>query len=103
LTILSGMIYNIYEIYNVGGEQMRTQMIIRIDPEVKVKLSRLARMEGKTTSQMVRELIEDYTKERDIGIYIDDLWGRIGGKLKSKGVRQRDIDKAIREVRKSRG
>jgi macrodomain Ter protein organizer (MatP/YcbG family) len=97
------LIYDIYKIYNVGGEQMTTQMIIRIDPEVKIKLSKLARMEGKTTSQMVRELIEDYTKERDIGAYIDDLWGRIGGKLRSKGVRQRDIDKAIKEVRKSRG
>ncbi len=82
---------------------MTTQMIIRIDPKVKVKLSRLARMEGKTTSQMVRELIENYTKERDIGPYIDSLWDRIGGKLRSKGVRQRDIDKAIREVRRDRG
>jgi predicted DNA-binding protein len=96
------MIYDIYKIYNVGGEQMTTQMIVRIDPEVKGKLAKLARMEGKTTSQMVRELIEDYTKERDIGTYIDDLWGRIGGKLKSKRVRQKDIDKAIKEVRKSR-
>jgi hypothetical protein len=82
---------------------MTTQMIIRIDPEVKNKLGKLARMEGKTTSQMVRELIEDYTRDRDIGPYIDDLWDRMGGKLKSKGVRQRDIDKAIKEVRRSRG
>jgi hypothetical protein len=82
--------------------QMTTQMIIRIDPEIKVKLSKLARMEGKTTSQMVRELIEGYTKERDIGAYIDDLWGRMGGKLKAKGVRQSDIDRAIKEVRKNR-
>jgi len=82
---------------------MTTQMIIRIDPEIKGKLAKLARMEGKTTSQMVRELIEEYTKERDIGTYIDDLWERIGGKLRAKGVRQRDIDKTIKEVRKSRG
>jgi len=82
---------------------MATQMIIRIDPEVKNRFNKLARVEGKTTSQMVRELIEGYIKERDIGTYIDDLWGRIGGKLRSKGVRQRDIDKAIKEVRKSRG
>ncbi len=81
---------------------MTTQMIIRIDPEVKVKLSKLARMEGKTTSQMVRELIEDYTKERDIGTYIDDLWGRIGGKLRSKGIKQGDIDRVIKESRRSR-
>jgi len=32
----------------------------------------------------------------------DQLWDRIGGKLRSKGVRQRDIDKTIKEVRKNR-
>ncbi len=81
---------------------MATQMMVRIDPEVKSRFNRLARAEGKTTSQMVRELMEDYIKERDIGVYIDDLWGRIGGKLKSKGIRQRDINQAIREARKNR-
>ena len=81
---------------------MTTQMIVRINPEVKQRFNKLARVEGKTSSQMVRELIEDYIKERDIGTYVDDLWGRIGGKLRSKGVRQKDIDKTIKEVRKSR-
>ena len=81
---------------------MTTQMIIRMDPEVKDRFNKLARVEGKTTSQMVRELIEDYIKERDIGTYVDDLWDRIGGKLKSKAVGQKDIDKTIKEVRKSR-
>ena len=80
---------------------MTTQMIVRINPEVKERFNKLARVEGKTSSQMVRELIEDYIKDRDIGTYVDDLWDRIGGKLKSKGVRQRDIDKTIKEVRKS--
>jgi len=82
---------------------MATQMIIRIAPEVKEKFNRLARIEGKTTSQMVREMIEDYIKERDIGTYIDDLWSRIGGKLKSRGIKQKDIDRSIKEVRRSRG
>jgi predicted DNA-binding protein len=82
---------------------MTTQMIVRIDREVKQRFSKLARVEGKTSSQMMRELIEDYIKERDIGTYVDDLWSRIGGKLKSKGVKQRDISRAIKEVRKSRG
>jgi len=81
---------------------MKTQMIIRIDSEIKNRFNKLARVEGKTTSQMVRELIEDYIKERDIGVYIDDLWGRIGGKLKSRGIRERDINRAIREARKNR-
>jgi len=82
---------------------MTTQMIVRIDREVKQRFSKLARVEGKTSSQMMRELIEDYIKERDIGTYVDDLWSRIGRKLKSKGVKQRDISRAIKEVRKSRG
>ena len=81
---------------------MTTQMIVRIDPEVKERFNKLVRVEGKTSSQMVRELIEDYIKERDIGTYVDDLWNRIGKKLKSKGIRQRDINREIRETRKNR-
>lgn len=81
---------------------MTTQMIIRIDSEMKNRLNKLARVEGKTTSQMVRELIEDYLREKDIGTYIDHLWDRIGGKLRSKGINQRDINRAIKESRRNR-
>ena len=81
---------------------MTTQMIIRINSETKNRLVKLARVEGKTTSQMVRDLIEDYIKEKDIGSYIDNLWDRIGGKLRAKGINQRDINRAIKESRKSR-
>jgi len=80
---------------------MTTQMIIRIDSEMKNRLNKLARVEGKTTSQMVRELIEDYIREKDIGSYIDSLWDRIGGKLRGKGVGRKDINRAIKESRKS--
>ena len=79
---------------------MATQMIIRIAPEVKDRFSKLARMKGKTLSQVVRELIEDYVKEQNVGTYIDDLWSRIGGQLRSKGVKQRDIGTAITGARK---
>ncbi len=82
---------------------MTTQMIIRIDDEVKNRLNRLARLEGKTTSEMVRELIEERIKERDIGAYIDDLWNRTGKKLKSKGVTPAMIGKAIKASRIKRG
>jgi predicted DNA-binding protein len=81
---------------------MTTQMIIRIDSEMKNRLNKLARVEGKTTSQMVRDLIEDYIREKDIGTYIDNLWDRIGGKLRSKGINQRDINRAIKESRSNR-
>lgn len=79
---------------------MSTQMIIRIDEEVKNRLSKLARSEGKTTSEMVRGLIEEYIKERDIGSYIDDLWNRTGKKLKVRGVTPATIEKAIKAARK---
>lgn len=79
---------------------MAPQMTIRIDPEIKDSFSKLVRAEGKTASQALRELIEDYIKERDIRTYIDDLWNRIGSKLKSKGKKQRDIRSVIKETRK---
>ena len=78
-------------------------MLIRIDDEVKNRLNRLARLEGKTTSEMVRELIEERIKERDIGAYVDDLWNRIGKILKSKGVTPTAIEKAIKASRKNQG
>jgi predicted CopG family antitoxin len=82
---------------------MSTQMIIRIDEEVKGRLNKLARLEGKTTSEVVRELIEERIKERDIGAYVDGLWGRIGAKLKSKGATPASIEAAVRAARNKRG
>ena len=82
---------------------MTTQMIIRIDNDIKSRLNKLARIEGKTTSEMVRGLIEEYIKERDISAYIDDLWNRTGRKLKSKGVTPASIDKAIKASCKKPG
>jgi predicted transcriptional regulator len=82
---------------------MTTQMIIRINDDVKSRLNKLARSEGKTTSEMVRGLIEEYIKERDIGAYVDDLWNRTGMKLKSKGVSPSMINKAIKASRTKQG
>jgi predicted transcriptional regulator len=86
---------------------MSDHMLIRIDADLKARLARLARAEGKTTSRMVRELIRNYVKERDIGAYVDGLWDRIGAKLKAsgrgRGIRPADIEKAIADTRKGRG
>jgi predicted DNA-binding protein len=76
-------------------------MIVRIDAEVKDRSNKLAEGEGGTVSQMVRELIGNYTKERDISAHVDDLWSRIGRKLKSRGVKQKDIGGAIKGARNS--
>jgi len=78
---------------------MSTQMIVRIDPALKDKVNNLARAEGKSVSEVVRELLEEYVKNRDIGQYVDDLWERIGGKLTTKGISAEEIQQAIRKVR----
>lgn len=79
---------------------MSDQLLIRIDPELKKRLENLSRAEGKTTSGMVRELIREYLKSRDISGYIDGLWDRIGKKLTERGVKPSDLAKEIASVRK---
>jgi predicted transcriptional regulator len=81
---------------------MSEQLLIRLDAELKSKLRRLARAEGKTSSQMVRELIGEYVKDRDIAGYIAGLWDRTGRKLREKGVKPADVDQAVAEVRTGR-
>ena len=78
---------------------MSTQMIVRINPELKNKVNTLAKAEGKSVSEVVRELLEEYVKNRDIGLYIDDLWQRIGDKLVARKIGPKDIQRAIQEVR----
>jgi predicted DNA-binding protein len=74
-------------------------MIVRIDPELKNKVNYLAKTEGKSVSEVVRELLREYVKDRDIGAYIDDLWERIGAKLAAQGVGPEQVRRAIRDVR----
>lgn len=81
---------------------MADQLIVRIDPKLKNKASLQAKSEGKNLSEVVRKLLEDYIKSRDISGYIDNLWDRIGGKIKDKGYTEKDIDSIIREVRKNK-
>jgi len=80
-----------------------TQMIVRIDPALKERVSKLARAEGKSLSGLVRELLERYARERDISSYIDDLWNRIGARLAQNGVSISDIERVIAEVRSENG
>ena len=81
---------------------MANQMVIRIDPNLKNKVSRLAKSEGKNLSELVRELLEKYTKERDMGSYIDELWDNIGRKLSKNNISESDIDRAIKQTRLNR-
>lgn len=78
---------------------MATQMIIRVESSLKNKVSQLAKAEGKNLSELVRELMVKYTKERDMGAYIDTLWDRIGQNFTQKGISEIDIEEAIKQVR----
>jgi Ribbon-helix-helix protein, copG family len=80
---------------------MSDQLLVRIDPDLKKRLEQLSRAEGKTTSRMVRELIGDYVKRRDISGYIDGLWERVGKKLRARGAKPEDIGRAVAAVRKA--
>ena len=78
---------------------MTTQMIIRIEPNLKDKVSSLAKSEGKSLSELVRELLVNYTKDRDMGAYMDSIWGAIGDKLSLEKITQSDIETAIKDAR----
>jgi len=78
---------------------MASQMIVRIDPVLKRKVSRFAQAEGRNVSEIVRELLENYVKSRDIAPYIDDLWNRIAAKMGEEGFSAEDIAPAIRDLR----
>jgi len=81
---------------------MQSQMMVRIDPELKAKVNTVAKSEGKSISEVVRELLEAYVRDRDIGSYIDDLWKRIGIKVSSHGIVPGEITRVIQEVRAKR-
>jgi len=78
---------------------MTSQMIIRVESSLKEKVGKLARAEGKNLSDIVRELLIKYTKERDMSSYIDNLWDKIGADLSKNKISETDIEKTIKKVR----
>jgi len=78
---------------------MTSQLIIRLDSEVKAKFQQCAQSEGKSASQVMRELVEGYVRDRDMEGFVQELWDRIGKNLESQGVGTEDVECAIRNVR----
>ena len=81
---------------------MSPQMIIRRDEGLKEQVSQLAKMEGKSLSELVRNVLLQYTRERDMGSYIEGLWDRIGDQLTENRVSESDVEEAIQQVRATR-
>ncbi len=79
---------------------MTTQMLIKLDSEMKEKLSFLAKREGESVNFVIRNLIDEYIKNKDITCHIDELWQRIGNQMLSQDISTKDINKAIKAVRK---
>lgn len=78
---------------------MTTQLLIRLDSELKSRMQKFARAEGRTASQVVRKLIGDYVADRDMVDSVALLWDRVGSSLESRGVELRDIPGAIENAR----
>jgi predicted DNA-binding protein len=77
-------------------------MIIRVDFNTKSKFQKIARMEGKTTSEKIREMMKDYIAQKDFAAAVDRVWDKITTEFKKRGITENDIEKTIKEVRASK-
>jgi predicted transcriptional regulator len=75
------------------------QLTVRIDDDLKDHLQSLARREGKSTSEVVRELVQRYVQDRDRGAALRALWHRMQKNAEAAGAGPDDVAAAIRTVR----
>ncbi len=78
---------------------MSTSLIVRMDKEKKERFDRIARRRGKSSSEVIRELVDGYIERHDMRGYLKTLWDDIGADLKEKGYTVKDVDRVIKEVR----
>ena len=81
---------------------MDTQLMVRIDKGAKEKFSKLVRMEGKSVSEKIREMVDEYVAENDFAAAVDSVWERVSQKIKKKGYTEEDVERVIGEVRASK-
>ena len=81
---------------------MTTQMVIRIDEELKARAAQIARMEGQSLSEVLRTLLERYVIEKDINVAFDRLWDKARTKMEGKGFTGKDVEKIIKQVRQDK-
>ncbi|MBE0617200.1 MAG: CopG family transcriptional regulator, partial [Proteobacteria bacterium] len=77
---------------------MAVQMIVRVDPATKQKLGHLARTEGKTTSQLIRDALDEYLRDHDPETHIEDLWARIRQSIETRGNGPQNVERIVSEV-----
>jgi predicted transcriptional regulator len=75
------------------------QLTVRIDDDLKDHLQTLARREGKSTSEVVRELVQRYVQDRDRGAALKALWHRMQQNAEAAGTGPEDVEAAIQTIR----
>ncbi len=78
---------------------MTSQILVRVDKDIKDKFQKLSRFEHKSVNEKIRELIKDYVEEHNIENAMKGLWAEIGSSMKTKGYTVSDVEKTIRKVR----
>lgn len=78
---------------------MTSQVLVRVDKDIKDKFQRLSRFEHKSVNEKLRELMKEYVEEHNIEVTMKGLWSEIGGSLKKKGFKVSDVEKTVRKVR----
>ncbi len=81
---------------------MATQILIRVDKDIKNKFQRLSRFEQKSVNEKIRELMEEYIRDHSIEDAMKGLWDEMEESLKKKGYKESDVEKTIRKVRAGR-
>lgn len=81
---------------------MATQMIIRINDDLKMKAVQIAKNEGRSLSEVIRSLLEKYILEKNAASAFDTLWEKARQKMEQKGFTQNDVEKVIEEVRQKK-
>jgi hypothetical protein len=81
---------------------MTSQILVRVDRELKEKFQRLTGIERKSVNEKVRELMEEYVRERSMESAMKDLWDEIGRSMKKKGYKETDVEKMIRKARSAK-
>lgn len=78
---------------------MKGQLIVRIDGNLKKRFQMLSRREGKSMSEKVIGLVEEYVSDNDFPGLVDRVWDRVGSELRTRGYGPKDVGKTIREAR----
>lgn len=81
---------------------MTTQMLVRVDKELKEKFRRLTGIERKSVNEKVRELMEEYVSEHSMEATMKNLWDEVGRSMKKKGYKESDVERMIKKVRSSK-